>query len=1209
MPIITEIKSKILQLDGGSFQVLCDEFLYRKGEYKNILCLGSNSGTLKTTVGNPDTYVRTAEGKYIFFIYTTQKGSIYSKIKDDIEKCFDTEKTGVKIADIKKIICCHTSSNLTAGKDKELHKLCKGKNIILELYSLDTLASEIYSNYPILAFDFLKVPIDTNQILTYDIFEKQYNSNKMLAPLSTIFQFREKEKMEIIESLKNNEVTIVTGNAGVGKTKLVLEVVKEYSQQNNYKLFCIKNKDLSIINDLYRYFNNPDNYLMFIDDGNELKGIKYILELLTKEKLNIKIIVTVREYAKDIIIKKVQQFSKPNVITIESFTKEEIKKFLEVNLKIINFHYVEKIQEIAKGNPRIAYMIGKIALREERIDSLHNVTEVYKTYYENSEIMTDRELGITAGLISLFQGIDLEKVQEKLEIVNISLESFLKNAEILSEMEFVEIKFDKIVRITDQCFSDYVLYLFFIEKRYIELSNFIEISFHKFRKELLQAIRILLEIFGSSKVRNYVKEEVNVVWEKYEKNNTLSDDFIKVFFSFNETKALIYTQNKIKKEKIIENMNLIKFEEKNIVVKEEILLLLQHYRYSENLSLAIDLILEYLKKRQDKILEVFTLLIQNYNVDKEAYIKNYYTQKIVIKEIIKFLKEPIIKRLFLKIAQEFLKTNFESIEPNARFANFYRIPLELKDGSEEYRKDIWETLLNLTKKNEDTNLIIEILKFLHYKENNKVLEFDKCYIFALLRELRKTEDEFILAKIYFNLKENNKIIDEKLEELLELKKWKIYDSLQYRHVLKDYEQKEKEFKDKIYDFNKSIKKEEVNTVLNIIMEIQKEEDIEINQGLGMLLKFIAEDKEKLLEFLKCYSNGRIELYLYPDNIIEKMIQFLGAKSTYDIIWQNEFFEKSIWQYVFFVVLPKEEITKEYTGKLLTFFKLDTDNILCNRNLEILDKFLKFNPNIYVVASEIIFEKRRYCEKIVECYFKSLFNSHKNNPEKLLNVYRKNLSLLKEIYFFLLNKNIDYYGIFFKRFFEEDRDYLQRALKEIEKKGVKNVINSCWEYENYLEIFDYIFYEVLKNDEILSWKYQDIFIEFPNDNNNHKKVFWVKHLIEENFNNENIFYIFNIVSEFKYSDKLEFILKFLELNSDYEVFQRLDLHSIKAWIESRIPLLREEMEFYNDLLFYLKKFSNLQYLEHIAYVEKKINEIKMSIRREEEKELINEIEVY
>lgn len=58
------IKGKILELEAEIFQNLCNAYLSRIG-YPNIVALGSQTGTYKTTHGTLDTYFLDNNGKYI----------------------------------------------------------------------------------------------------------------------------------------------------------------------------------------------------------------------------------------------------------------------------------------------------------------------------------------------------------------------------------------------------------------------------------------------------------------------------------------------------------------------------------------------------------------------------------------------------------------------------------------------------------------------------------------------------------------------------------------------------------------------------------------------------------------------------------------------------------------------------------------------------------------------------------------------------------------------------------------------------------------------------------------------------------------------------------------------------------------------------------------------------------------------------------------
>ncbi|MDO5717029.1 MAG: PhoH family protein, partial [Tissierellia bacterium] len=236
---IAIVEQNILQLEAGTFQRLCDTYLIQKG-YTNICSLGGKAGTNKTTLGTPDTYFF-LNGKYIFVEYTTQMSGLFEKIKGDIKKCLDVSKTGVPLDEISEIIYFHTSSKITPREDRMLKKICKKDGITLTLIGINQLASEICNSYPILAREFLGMDIDTNQIMEINDFIKDYNSNSLAAPLDSDCLFREEEIKEIDKAFDENDIVVLSGSAGSGKTRLALYYASNYQKETASKLYCIRN--------------------------------------------------------------------------------------------------------------------------------------------------------------------------------------------------------------------------------------------------------------------------------------------------------------------------------------------------------------------------------------------------------------------------------------------------------------------------------------------------------------------------------------------------------------------------------------------------------------------------------------------------------------------------------------------------------------------------------------------------------------------------------------------------------------------------------------------------------------------------------------------------------------------------------------------------------------------------------------------------------
>ena len=380
MSYVNLIQQAIKQLEGGAFQKLFDAYLVKKYDFNNIQTLGVQGGTNKSKKGVPDSYVYTDDSKYVLILYGSVQNNPVAKLKSDILSCFDSKKLQLDKNKIKKIICGHCSTNIRIEQFEDIKAICK--DVELELIGLDTISHDIYYKYPYLAKQFLNISIDTEQFYSIDDFIYQHDKNCASSPLDNSFMFRDEDIKRLYENIDKNLVTVLTGQSGAGKTRLALEICKKFKNAGT-KVFCIMNNGQLLYDDIKQYIDEPGDYLIFFDDANFVENLRYIImELYRKPNdYRIKILITVRDYAKESIVCSLPSDFSSNIIDVKVLSDKEIKSILKYNLEINNPYYLDQIVKVSNGNIRLAYIAGINSIKKG-FKAIVNAKDIYENYYK-----------------------------------------------------------------------------------------------------------------------------------------------------------------------------------------------------------------------------------------------------------------------------------------------------------------------------------------------------------------------------------------------------------------------------------------------------------------------------------------------------------------------------------------------------------------------------------------------------------------------------------------------------------------------------------------------------------------------------------------------------------------------------------------------------------------------------------------------------------
>lgn len=238
------------------------------------------------------------------------------------------------------------------------------------------------------------------------------------------------------KAFDENNVVILSGAAGTGKTRLALEFAERFQKEHTAVKICvIHNHGLPIYDDLKQHFECPGDYFVIVDDANQLSQLDLIIEYVNKKDngYNVRILATVRNYALQKVKADIAGIVHYSEVTLDSLSDDEIKSLVKDYLGIINRDYLNRIATIAEGNARIALIAGKVAVDANGLQSISDVTGLYEEYYgkafKEANLDGDLQLQITAGVIAFLGSIHLDHIEPVLNLLvgyNIDIALYLK---------------------------------------------------------------------------------------------------------------------------------------------------------------------------------------------------------------------------------------------------------------------------------------------------------------------------------------------------------------------------------------------------------------------------------------------------------------------------------------------------------------------------------------------------------------------------------------------------------------------------------------------------------------------------------------------------------------------------------------------------------------------------------------------------------------
>lgn len=1235
--MIQRLEQALLEIDQAKFQEFCTSLIDLKYNPNSISPIGSVTGKLKTRKGQPDCYFKLENGDLIFAEYTTMsalngRNALMKKLENDVKSCFD----GIKDPNsVSKVVLCFTD-NLKADEQIHLNTICRSFNekCEFEILGIRDLAN-CAKKYSSLASDYLGVLI-SGQILTPKEFIKRYDRFTFSTPLGNEFIGRTEELADGLAHLTEGDAIVLSGDAGIGKTRLALQIGYEFCKTNqDFEFICISGPGENIFEEMRSTIQPDRKYLILADDANRMSNNYHqLLNLLVEtENGNVKIITTVRKYALYELKEKIVEFG-VKVLPIENLTRQELSEILTTQCKISNEKAVSRILDIAQENARIAFMCAKI--EDNILVNLRNPTHVFEHCY--SEILNllksckDYKLTLKSlALLSFCRRI--KKIPNNLDLYysafGLREDQFWECCIELCEYEIVDLYNQRLAKISDQSLSTFLFREVFFKSGILDFKLILD-NFLDKKSFIVDSIMPIVYGFGEEVfIESFKNKTLIPFWEVVKEDDNRAMMFLQIFNQVLPTQTIAYLSRFVKEEQVIkENQEyLFEYTDRDFQFnKDQTLSLLQDFRGNpQQLPTAIELISLYGLRFPEKAAEVAYVLGQGYGIRYEDTENGFQTQHILID----FLTEKSNENDYYK--QLAIATTYEIISKTAR-------------KSETGESDSNGRLMNIrTYSILDTEVYLALrtkcLQFLNeaFLENReKLLKLIRSVVFEPSLSGMLQSDASVIYPSLFNKLDPNNFKEAKFaNELFDLfEKHNLthlsIDRNQFNHPLhrlsKELFPKETErnvvgydniHREKMKDLCSELDLEQTVELIDNILLLRSYEDSRLSYKYNNSIQFILEalairnDKSRFIE------------------ICVRYIEVLEEFNCYHIF--NKYFSNTgNWNELYKILSPKKI---ELTHTFICFCQTVPEQAIVEMKihfnlyeefksvLQFTEKSLRLNSTNFLSKFNLFVSISDMCQELGKII---ITRNIENNKEIILgdNFYKiaeahiqSDLELYSKLYL-LDRKNdtiFDYDGKILESFLIKEPAFMCTYFDVLVDYRYTwymhdNEINAVWNNQNYHLIFYTLMSHIANND--LSYKAEKFLKQLVRRNDHAEKIRGCFEQLVENYSDDGelMSLVFKICPNQPIEFRLNLLSEFLLKNTNFSDFKKIDLLN-KGMLTmsspgSQVPSkIKEKLKIENirDLVALLP--NQLKYIDHSEYLEKKIHSLDRDIEYAREQEFL------
>lgn len=1238
MPRVTRVQAALLAISGERFQQLGDAYLRRRG-YRSINQIGLAAGTEKVRKGTPDSLFTLPNGRYVFAEYTTQQNRLRGKLLKDLNQCLDEERTGVPVSQIDHVVLCFTGY-LSADDLHAIYTHAQERGVAVELIGIGTLSHDLAENHWSLAREYLGLEFDTGQIMEREAFAEHQSRTPFATSLLTSFRFREEEVQQIVDGMEAERVVVLVGKPGVGKTRLALECLDRLkSLDPDLTVLCITHSGPDLFNDLRHHLENPGRFALLVDDANRVNRFEYALEYLRERRpgREVTILATARDYAVDRVRDAAERYATTTLVQIDRLTDEQISDLLREELGIQNGHFLERISEVASGNPRLALMAGRTAVETGTLDGIADLSALYHEYFRS--IRTDLEgvaddslLGVAA-LLAFYRvvdGDDAELMKRIESNFGITKDAFWHAATRLHEFEVLDMYEGALVKHSDQVLASYLFYVAVFDRRVIALEDLIEAEFPRLAHRFVESLNPVFSVFDANAVGEVVAQAVRSAWDRAEGSadserlNALATTFgfanpTRAFALIRDRVALLPAEPLDTASADVERDGASHSDQICVILSS-----LARLGESEARS-AIQLALAYAQRTPSKAPVVVDYFKETFGFEHTSGLYGFLLQRILVEELTKAYPEApaFIGRILLGVAPHLLRTRHHQVRSKGSRAFIVRdFEIEPTDEVLEIRSLLWPGIFEGWK---ETSLQPQILALFRSYAGagsdvavQRIIEHDAELVIPFLRDALSPDDyaqNAILHEYLAFLERSDVEYPRSLAERFDTPLHQLAEVLTHRWADRreagSWEEYTSRRAARIESYFDAFHLEDADDLLDGCAEIlaasQREYDEhQLLEGLTMGLEFLANrDAGAFVSLLETLLQRGNDIRLNGWRVVRTLLRVTDPTRALAVLHRPAYRNRDGWLFNFYEALPPEAVTTEHAAELLTLYRVGQPAAL-PYHLDFVEKLEAIEPGLLAAITRAVLDRAEEQPGIAVC-LGSLFEPGSGRPPLLPLLQGQNellgaaycaaaragshfdhdtehLSMMLELDFAFLARYVDF-------LFEAERERLDHFTQDF---------TVIWRRDDYHEVVGELVDRVYarESDGFRIRSHLERF--FPSRSRAEEDLVrredeFLRQSISTRADDADFIpFLFELISGFSAERRRTHLATFLQHNQNPDDFARLRLEPM-SWFGSGswVPVVQRRIEFWESLL---PLTSGVHLLDHRLAVERQIESLRRELGR-------------